>query len=206
MNKSAITIIALGALAIGFTLSWMLAGERRIELEDGIWFGEQSRPLPEFELIDHDNRPFTRQRFAGKWNLVFFGYTHCPDICPSSLQILSQTVQAINDPDVADAVRVFFVSVDPERDTPEQIAGYVTYFNPGFVGVTGSIENLTPLTRTLGIAHERRKSSADSTDYDVDHSGAIVLIGPAAEFAGLFSAPHDALAMARDLARIVERN
>ena len=206
MNKSAITIVALAALTIGFVLSWILADRRAIELEDGIWFGEQSRPLPEFELVDHHNRPFTRQRFEGKWNLLFFGYTHCPDICPTSLQTLGATLRAIDDADVASAVRVYFVSVDPKRDTPERLAGYVTYFDPRIIGVTGPVEKLMPLTRTLGIAHERHDNSGDSSDYTVDHSGAIALIGPAAEFAGLFSAPHDALAMARDLARIVERN
>jgi protein SCO1/2 len=103
-------------------------------------------------------------------------------------------------------VQVYFVSVDPERDKAEIIAAYVTYFNADFIGATAELEKLTPLTRSLGIAHDIRNKSAGSTDYDVDHSSAIVLINPQAEYAGLFGAPHDALALARDLTRIVEYN
>ena len=137
---------------------------------------------------------------------MFFGYTHCPDICPASLQTMSDMVNAIEDPDVAAALRVYFVSVDPERDNSEVLASYVTYFNPDFTGATAIEEKLKPLTRSLGIAHEIRNKVEGSPNYDVDHGSAIVIINPKAEYAGLFSAPHDALAMARDLTRIVEYN
>ena len=147
-----------------------------------------------------------RTTLSGKWNLMFFGYTHCPDICPASLQTMSDMVNAIEDPDVVNAVRIYFISVDPARDNSETLASYVTYFNPGFIGATAAMEKLTPLTRSLGIAHDVRNKTGDSSTYDVDHSSAIVLINPQAEFAGLFSAPHNSLAMARDLIRIVEYN
>jgi protein SCO1/2 len=206
MNKSSIAIVALVALIGGFAVSWYLSSNKPIELEAGLWFGDQARSLPEFELVDHNNASLTRSSLLGKWSLIFFGYTHCPDICPASLQTLSDMVAAIEDPDVLDAVRVYFVSVDPERDKPEILASYVTYFNAGFIGATAALEKLTPLTRSLGIAHDIRNKSEASPGYDVDHSSAIVLINPQAEFAGLFGAPHDALVMARDLTRIVEYN
>src|SRR5210317_596495 len=153
MNKSSIAIVATLALVVGFALSWYAHNSRPIELESGLWFGEQARALPEFELIDHERGKLTRAQLQGKWNLLFFGYTHCPDICPISLQTLADMVRAIDDPDVARSLRVYFVSVDPERDKPELLADYVTYFNPDFTGATGAIEQLTPLTRSLGIAH-----------------------------------------------------
>ena len=206
MNKSSIAIVALVALIGGFSISWYLSSNKPIELEAGLWFGDQARALPEFELVDHNNQPLTRSSLEGKWNLMFFGYTHCPDICPASLQTMSDMVAAIEDPDVLNAVRVYFVSVDPERDKPETLAAYVTYFNASFIGATATLEKLTPLTRSLGIAHDIRNQGEAGTGYDVDHSSAIVLINPQAEFAGLFGAPHDALAMARDLTRIVEHN
>jgi len=206
MNKSSIAIVALLALTGGFSISWYLSSNKPIELEAGLWFGEQARALPEFELIDHHGKVMDRTTLSGKWSLMFFGYTHCPDICPASLQTMSDMVNAIEDPDVSATVRIYFVSVDPERDNSDTLASYVTYFNPGFTGATAVLEKLTPLTRSLGIAHEIRNKTADNPNYDVDHSSAIVLINPQAEFAGLFSAPHNPLAMARDLTRIVEYN
>ena len=96
--------------------------------------------------------------------------------------------------------------VDPGVDSPEVLAEYVHYFNPAISGATAPLEALTPLTRSLGIAHAIRNRTDDSSEYDVEHSAAIVLINPQAEYAGLFGAPHDPLAMARDMTQIVERH
>jgi protein SCO1/2 len=206
MNKSSIAAVAILALVIGFSLSWYLARTQPVRLESGTWFGDKARPLPDFELIDQDNRPLTRDSLRGKWSLMFFGFTHCPDICPTALQTLSQMMRQIEDPEVAAAVRVIFVSVDPERDTPETLGDYVSYFNPGFIGATAPMAKLRQLTGPLGIAHEIRNRVGDSMDYDVDHSAAIVLVNPDARFAGLFGAPQNAAAMARDMTLIVEHN
>ncbi|MDH3760320.1 MAG: SCO family protein [Gammaproteobacteria bacterium] len=201
-----IIAVAVLALVLGFAISWVLSNNRPIELEAGTWLGEQARALPEFELRDHNNQPLTRESLNGKWNLIFFGYTHCPDICPTSLQALNDMLQVIDDPDVSNALRVYFVSVDPDRDKPEILASYVNYFNPSFTGATAQMDQLQPLTRSLGIAHAIRNRVEGNPVYDVDHSAAIVLVNPKAEFAGLFGAPHDAAVMARDMTRIVEYN
>ena len=206
MKRSSIIIVALIALIGGFGLSWYAHNSKPVELESGVWFGEQARALPEFELMDHNRQPLTRDSLRGQWSLLFFGFTHCPDICPISLQALADMYKAIDDADVSDAIQIYFVSVDPGRDTPEVLTEYVNYFNPTFIGATAPLEVLTPLTRSLGIAHAIRNRTETSADYDVEHSAAIVLINPQAEYAGLFSAPHDPLAMARDMARIVERH
>ena len=143
MNKSSIAIVAVLALIGGFTISWLLSNNKSVELEAGTWFGDQARALPEFELLDHNNQLLTRSNLEGKWSLMFFGYTHCPDICPTSLQTMSDMITAIDDPDVLDAVQVYFVSVDPERDRAEMLAAYVTYFNANFIGATAALEKLT---------------------------------------------------------------
>jgi protein SCO1/2 len=205
MNKSSIAIVAVLALICGIALSWYVNSQKPIELESGLWFGDQARALPEFELVDHRQQPLTRADLAGQWSLMFFGYTHCPDVCPVALQALADMIGLIDDSDVTAALQVYFVSVDPERDRPEVLAEYVHYFNPGFNGATAAPDKLTPLTRSLGIAHMIRNKAEGSDGYDVDHSSAIVLINPRAEYAGLFSAPQDAAAMARDLTRIIER-
>ena len=206
MNKSSITIVAVVALLAGIGMSWYAHNARPIELETGVWFGEQARALPEFELVDHNRAPLTRASFEEQWSLVFFGFTHCPDICPIGLQAMADMVKAIEDPDVSESIEIYFVSVDPERDKPEILADYVRYFNPDFNGATAPLEQLTPLTRSLGIAHEIRNRTEGSDHYDVDHSAAIVLINPSAEYAGLFGGPHDPMMMARDMARIIERH
>ncbi len=206
MNKSSIAAVAIVALLSGLAISWFIQNSKPIQLEAGTWFGEQARPLPEFELVDHDNRLLTRASLEGKWNLIFFGFTHCPDICPAGLQTLSEMLKAIDDPDVRSALQIYFVSVDPERDKPEVLRSYVTYFDRDFVGATAAMEKLRPFTRSLGIMHEIRRPAADSEVYDVDHSAAIVLVNPRVELAGLFGAPHDASKLARDMTRIVEYN
>ena len=206
MNKSSIVFIALIALAVGFGASWYVADNRPIELESGLWFGEQARALPDFELTDHNGKTLDPERLVDEWSLLFFGYTQCPDICPISLQTLADMMKTIDDPHVRDRIQVYFVSVDPERDTPELMSRYVTYFNPDFIGATTAMEGLRVLTRSLGIAHEFRNRSEGNPVYDVDHSGSIVLIGPDARYAGLFGAPQDAAKMARDMTRIVERH
>ncbi len=204
MNKSRLAIVALLALAIGFAASWFVAQQRPVELEAGRFLGDQARALPTFELVADDERPFVREDLGGHWSLLFFGYTHCPDICPITLQALADAIRQIDDADVRDALRIYFVSVDPERDTPARLAEYVTYFNPDFTGLTAPLEDLRTLTRALGIAHDFRNKTDGATAYDVDHSSVIVLINPQAEFAGIFGAPHDPAALARDLTRIVE--
>ena len=205
MNKSTIAV-ALLSLLVGFALFWFVERGKPVTLEAGTWFGDQARALPTFELIDHRQRKLTNTSLGGKWSLMFFGYTHCPDICPISLQALREMKQAIDDPDVVDALRVYFVSVDPERDTPAVLADYVTYFDPDFIGASADMEELRKLTGALGIAHEFRNRVEGSDSYDVDHSGVIVLVSPGGEYAGLFGAPQDAQAMARDMTKIIEHN
>ena len=206
MNKSSIALLALVALIAGFGVSWYLAQQRGVELEAGLWFGEQARALPEFELTDHAGKPLTRTELENQWSLLFFGFTHCPDVCPVGLQTLNNMLVAIDDDHVSSALRVYFVSVDPERDTPQVLRDYLSYFNPAFIGATAPMDELRVLTRSLGIAHSIANRVEGSSAYDVEHSGAIVLVDPQARYAGLFSSPQDALAMARDMTRIVEYN
>ena len=138
MKKQLIVFLVVIIIGAGATLYWY-SGSKPINVESGVLFGDQARELPEFEFVDQNNETFARERLIGYWNLVFFGYTHCPDVCPTTLQDMNQMLRAIENPDVRDAVKVYFVSVDPGRDTPEILATYVNYFNSSFVGATGSV-------------------------------------------------------------------
>ena len=155
------------------------------------------RPLGPFHLIDQDGLPFDRARLEGKWSFLFFGYTHCPDVCPMTLATLRRIREHLAaHPNGLDGTQFVFVSVDPERDTPAQLKSYVTYFGQGFLGATGADDQLQALTRPLGALYARPAESSGG-EYAVDHTAAIFLIDPGAGFHALFSSPHEAEAIAR---------
>ena len=145
-------------------------------------------PLPTFELIDQDGAPIDETVFEGQWDLVFFGFTHCPDVCPTTLQVLAAAKTALGEKGVSPLPRIVLVSVDPERDTPEILEQYVGYFGAGNLGITGSLEGIRALTKGLGIYFEKQES--DDGNYLVDHSAAVLLIDPQGRFSALFSGPH----------------
>ncbi|NNE64744.1 MAG: SCO family protein [Gammaproteobacteria bacterium] len=205
MRKSRIVAVAVLALATGFTIALIVKQLQPVKLESATWFGDHSRALPEFELIDQNNNKLKRSDFEGRWHLIFFGYTHCPDICPASLQTLADMVKLIDDRDVANLLEVAFISVDPARDRPEILKSYVEYFNPDFIAATASPENLDRITGSLGIAYFIDKNDPEQQSYEVGHSSGFVLINPAVELSGLFSAPHDSRKIANDLIKIIER-
>ncbi len=206
MKKSTIVIITILSLGVGFTTAWVARNLQPIQLEAGLWLGDNARALPDFELINHDGESFNRSSMQGKWHLLFFGYTHCPDFCPASLQAMADMLKLIDDSDVSGAIQVVFVSVDPDRDTPEILKNYVQYFNPEFIGVTGTEQNLNVLTKSIGIRYFLDRENPEQTSYLVSHSSALILLNPAVEFAGLFRAPQNIQAIADDLTKIIERN
>ena len=145
-------------------------------------------PLPAFELVDQSGSAIDETVFEGQWDLVFFGFTHCPDVCPTTLQVLANAKAALDDLGVSPLPRIVLVSVDPERDTPEILAQYVGHFGAGNLGITGSLEGVRALTAGLGIYFE--KQERDDGNYLVDHSAAVLLIDPQGRFSALFSGPH----------------
>src|SRR5690606_10918762 len=159
-----------------------------------------ARPLPDFELTDADGEPFTKTSLEGKFTLMFFGFTNCPDVCPITLSVLATAIERIRE-EAPDAVPdVVFVSVDPFRDTPERIRAYVAGFDPSFVGVTAPDGQLEPLLRTLGVAVEKHEHHGEQ--YNVVHSGVVFMIGPRAEWVALSSAPHVPATIAADFLKI----
>ena len=161
-----------------------------------------AKPLPKFVLEDHFGNGFTNKNLKNQWSFVFFGYTHCPDICPTTLALLNQVEQVLKKETDIDLPKTIFISVDPERDTVSQLAEYVPYFNPEFTGVTGSLENLQVLTKSLGIAFGK-DSDTGSKEYEVFHSSRIMLIDPEGRLKALFASPHDVNQIASDYIKII---
>jgi len=162
------------------------------------------RALAPFQLVDQQGAPFDLARLKNHWSLIFFGYTHCPDVCPTTLTDLKTTLKLLHQqyPDV-EFPQVIFVSVDPDRDTPEVLRRYVAYFNPEFLGVTGSTEAIVAFSRQLNAFFTYVKPDPDATDYPVDHSASVSLIDPRGRLHAIFSPPLDPRAVAHDYAAIV---
>lgn len=172
-------------------------------LEHGTWLPEP-QPIPDVTLQDHHGAAFTRERLRDHWTFAFFGYTHCPDVCPTTMAVLGGMVRQLAEQGI-DAPQVVFVTVDPERDTVEQLSRFVPYFNPDFLGVTGPEAEIDRLTRSLGIVYGKVEENRGE-GYLVDHSAAILLFDPQGRFAALFSAPHKPAELAADYRRILQRH
>jgi len=201
VKKSLIIITAL-TITLGFASALFLFKPEPVQLQAITWLGQQAKPLPRFELTDHNNQSFNNQTIQGKWHLLFFGYTNCPDICPDSLQMLSNMVDLIKDEEVLQQLQVTFISVDPERDDLPKMKTYVTYFNKNFMSARAGIDAVNSLTDALGILHYIVKST-DGEVYEVAHSATLTLIDPEGRFSGVFSSPHDSNKIALDLSALI---
>jgi len=155
---------------------------------NGAFLLQTPRDMGDFELIDHRGQPFVPASLEGHWTLIFFGFTYCPDICPTTMAFLDQFVQALEGTEVEDT-RVVMVSVDPARDSVEQLASYVPFFNPEFLGVTGEFLDIHRFATALNTPF--RKVPGQDENYLVDHSANVVLINPRGDYHAFFKAPLD---------------
>src|SRR5690606_13694335 len=185
------------ALAGGF---WAASALRSAQPETGAIVLQTPRDPGAFSLVDHTGAPFGPAQLDDRWTLWFFGFTHCPDVCPSTLMMLNGVDRALADAGAAGPDGIM-VSVDPTRDTPERLAGYVPYFNPAFTGVTGPQGEVLQLTERLGIIVQYL--ARDDGDYTVEHGASLLLTGPDRLVHAVFTAPHDPDALARDLAVLI---
>lgn len=155
---------------------------------NGLYLLKTPRNFGEVKLIDHRGEAFTRERLEGVWTLAFFGFTYCPDVCPTTMAFLDKFMAQLEGTEVEDT-QVVMVSVDPARDTVEQLATYVPYFNPEFIGVTGEFLDIHRFATSLNTPF--RKVPGQGDDYQVDHSANVVLINPRGDYHGFFKAPLD---------------
>lgn len=155
---------------------------------NGLYLLDTPRDIGEFALVDHHDKPFNPERFKGHWSLVFFGFTYCPDVCPTTMAFLNDFMASLKGTEAEDT-QVVMVSVDPARDTVEKLASYVPYFNPAFIGVTGDFLEIHRFATALNTPF--RKVMGAGEDYQVDHSANVVLINPRGHYHGFFTAPLD---------------
>jgi protein SCO1 len=193
MNRNSVlrSIVIISALiAFGSGIGLYTARQQHAQIPSQIqglmW--PDAKILQAFTTIDQNGDQFSLQNLQGKWSFLFFGYTHCPDICPVTLSIFDQVYKKIEVKQVSDT-QMIFVSVDPVRDSSDQLRDYVNYFNEEFIGLGGSVEQIESLTKQLGIPFFYQEATAEG-DYLVDHSSAIFLISPENKLVAIFSAPH----------------
>ena len=154
-----------------------------------------------FTLTDHNGREVTEKTFLGKYMLVFFGFTFCPDVCPTELQVITTALDQMG-PE-ADAIQPVFITVDPERDTPEVLKAYVSNFGPRLLGLTGTPEQVAAAAKAFRVYYAKVKNSGSAADYMMDHSTIIYLMGPDGRFVKHMTYTTDAAKLAGELKKTV---
>ncbi|MBB3102975.1 SCO family protein [Azomonas macrocytogenes] len=195
-----VLLVAVTALTFYQMMSVNRKPDQEALLSAGIVLLPQSREIPPLALINQDGQQITVNEMRGRWTLVFFGYTFCPDICPATLAELRKLDSQLSARD-RQQMRVVMVSVDPKRDTPEQLKKYLAFFSPEFIGLTGDPANIQTLSNTLGIPFIPGDTRTEN--YTVDHSGNLALIGPDGTLRGFIRAPLNVAKLTEELPRLL---
>ncbi len=165
------------------------------------------RRLSPFVLTGDDGKPFTNKNLLGQWTMVFFGFTNCPDLCPTTLSTIKDAYKQFASLKPEQKPKVLFISVDPEQDTPKIIRQYLNSFNKEFIGATGSSEQLKKLTQEMSVVYMKvmQKNNKKKDHYMIDHSGTILVVDPKGQLYAIFTTPHNPDMLAKDMLRI-EKN
>ncbi len=195
-----------------------------IALSAGTWFGfdyievkqqpvaqiqgailPNAKTIKKFTLTDNKNHLFTQQNIKNKWSLLFFGYTHCPDVCPTTLNTLQQVDRLMTQKNLT-TPQIILVSIDPQRDTPEILDQYVSYFNKAFIGITGELSEIQKLADNLGVYFKKAAGASgdiNADDYAMDHTSSFIVVNPDGKVAAFLTQPHNAERIVEDLGLIV---
>lgn len=168
----------------------------------------QPRDIPSFLLTDTNGVPFSQNNLKDRWTMMFFGFTRCGFLCPTTMKELGKMYRRLEGHHVSSMPHVVMISIDPERDSLDQLKNYVKAFHPSFDGAAGSEEMTHALTKSLGVAYAKIKADPHSpakTD-DIEHTGAIMLFNPSGQLAAFFTTPHLAEDMADDFELLLKAN
>ena len=155
-----------------------------------------------FSLTDHLGRQATDASFRGKYMLIFFGFTYCPDVCPSELQVMSAALDELGP--VGEKIQPVFITIDPARDTPEAMKLYVSNFHPRLVGLTGSDQDIAAVAKAYRVYYAKAKGAENSPDYLMDHSTIVYLMGPDGKFVKHFTYGTDVKALIDGLRLVIQ--
>lgn len=208
-TRKAITVTALVGLAALFAGLFLFQHLHfKEEIDPNTFHGtylKQSRPISAFELTGTDGQTFDNDHLKGQWTMVFFGFTNCGYVCPTTMAELGKTYRLIKEKNIKPAPKVVMISIDPARDSLEKLKNYVHSFDVNFYGARGSQDKIKHMTREMGVVYTKvlPKQDQSSDNYDIQHSGAIIVFNPKGELNAFFTAPHHAEDIAEDYRKIV---
>lgn len=192
LNSILLIVVAVVAMSAGLWLAKLQPEKvQNVPHIQGAIYPDAKEISP-FNLLTHQNKIFMQSGFIGQWNLIFVGYTHCPDVCPTTLGLLNEVDRIYKEQNL-DSVKIYFLTIDPDRDSVQVMQEYIHYFNNDFTGLTGNQTEINKLVRNLNAVYRKApglsgKISAD--DYLMDHSSALMLINPDGKLQSILTAPH----------------
>ncbi len=206
-NRPRMPVLIGVGLVLGLLVGWLTIGLFSGELRIGpyTFHGttfEVAEPMGEFSLTDHHGDPVSLSDFQGKVVLLYFGYTFCPDVCPTTLNELAVALEKLSQKE-REQVQVLMVSVDPQRDTPEALADYLAHFDPTFLGLSGTEEEIAAAAKTFGIFYQKQDGTA-KTGYLVDHTASVISLNKEGALRVIYSFNTPGEDIAADLRRLVD--
>jgi len=199
-------LLALVGLFAGVYVSQHIHFKKKIDVAQfhGTYL-QNPRTVNQFSLTGTDQKTFDNNSLQGHWTLVFFGFTNCGYLCPTTMGELGKMYRILENKGVKNLPQVVMISIDPERDNLDKLGHYVSSFQAGFYGARGQEESIKAMTREMGIAYAKvlNKDSTDAQNYDVQHSGAVILFNPQGELNAFFTTPHHADLLAKDYLLLV---
>lgn len=202
-NRTLITIIGLlafGALIAGlFTAQSVHNKAIDVRKFHGTFLNKPRKILP-FALTGIDNKPFNNTSLKGHWTMVFFGFTNCGSICPTTMAELGKMYRLLQRKGTQELPHVVMISVDPDRDNADKLTQYVKAFDPHFYGASGDENSINAMTQEMGIAYSKIALSGDDDPqhYDIEHTGTVILLNPKGQLSAFFTMPHYASLLAKD--------
>ncbi len=195
----ALIALAIGAVLIGLWISYRSFSVPKPEATNYTLY-TPAEDISAFQLTDSNDRPFTNLSLQGHWTFVYFGFTSCEALCPTTMTLLNNMYQMLLQKQQNPMPDVVMISIDPDNDTTTKLHDYVTSFNPHFQGATGAKDQIQQLASSLNVVYTKIKTT---TGYTLDHSGAIMLIDPSGRLIAVFTPPFDAKSLADDFQGIV---
>ena len=195
-----IVVIAI-AVALGVYLQQRDATNQQMPSFEKLKLLPSPKSLGEVDFQSHNGSEFNKANLEGRWTILFFAFTNCPDICPSTLHTLKQVKANLNTAGVWDAFQLAMVTVDPERDSLERLAQYVPFFDEDFIGLRGDLDYTTKFAKNLGILFFKGEV-LENGSYEVDHGASLILVNPDGNYAGVIGAPHAVDPISRDLRKL----
>lgn len=206
----AISVLVYGRLADKYNSRYVPVDDPSVAINKikesitGIYL-ETPKPIPGNQLHSAD-KTWISEDWHGHWSILYFGFTHCPDVCPAAMGLLSVAfpkIEALIPPAEFDRLRGVMITVDPYRDTAEQLKTYTTFYHPRFVGLTGDLSEINKFTTEFGVFYDFPNGTNTTTNYEVGHSSTFIVINPDGEFQAVLTEHSDAMIIAQDIAQII---